>query len=139
MANTHLYRGERHVRLPYWRLQNAFEVLDVRLSPDDPARRLMDPWLAHIRETLGYVLLDKALLEDRDGVRQLRDALVPLADEMERGEPAPPVGTPPQGWTEHETKSTLDTCRRLVAFLDEVITDQDAEDAGARPSLAATG
>lgn len=134
MANTHLYRGERHVRLPYWRLQDAFEVLDARLSPDDPARRLMDPWLAHIKEELGFVLLDKALLEDRAGVRRLRETLAPLAEDLERGG----VGFPPDRTARLDDVQGLrdamaQTCRRLAAFLDEVMADQEAEDAGLRP------
>ena len=135
MANTFLDRGERSIRMSYYLLANALAVLRERLPSNDPARRLGDPWLAHIEDELGYVLLDETLLEDREGVRRLRDVLQELVNELGRGESPP---EPTINWkysrTYFKNEITLDTCRRLVIFLDEVIADQEAEAAGSKRS-----
>ena len=134
MANTIILRGDRSVRLPYRMLGNALATLQARLPQDNPARRLSDPWLDHIEERLGYVNLDEALLEDREGVRRLREELNRVADELERGEmPFPPWVQQITGHSDAEAEVTLDTCRRLVVFLDEVVADQEMEDAGLKP------
>ena len=135
MANTFLIRGEREVRLPYYMLGNALATLRARLPAEDPARRLADPWLAHIEEDMGHVLMDKSLLEDREGVGRLREVLDELADELALGKvPFPPETIRTMGEVDYNVKFTLDTCRRLVLFLDEVIADQKAEAAGSKRS-----
>ena len=89
MANTVLKFRNKTVRMNYHDLAEVLAVLNQRLEPTSLARQVAELWLNHIREDLGYVLLDTDLLDGPGVISDFEMALTKLSSDLRTGNVSP--------------------------------------------------
>lgn len=89
MANTVLKFRNKTVRMNYHDLAEVLAVLNQRLEPASLARQVAELWLNHIREDLGYVLLDTDLLDGPGVISDFEMALTKLSSDLRTGNVSP--------------------------------------------------
>ena len=89
MANTVLKFRNKTVRMNYHDLAEVLAVLNQRLEPASLARQVSEPWLRHIREDLGYVLLDASPLDLPGVISNFEMALTKLSSDLRTGNVSP--------------------------------------------------
>lgn len=89
MANTVLkFRGQS-IRMNYHDLAEVLSLLNQKLTAASPARQVTEPWLNHIQEDLGYVLLDTNVLERLDVISDFETGLAALSADLRAGNVSP--------------------------------------------------
>ena len=89
MANTVLNFRDQTVRVNYHDLAEVLLTLNQRLETVSPARQVTEPWLNHIQEDLGYVLLDASLLDRPGVISEFEIALTKLSSDLRTGNVSP--------------------------------------------------
>ncbi|WP_415401736.1 hypothetical protein [Tateyamaria sp. SN3-11] len=89
MANTVLKFKDQTIRINYHDLAEVLAVLNQRLETASLARQVTEPWLNHIEEDLGYVLLDKSLLDVPGVNSDFEMALIKLSADLRTGDVSP--------------------------------------------------
>ena len=89
MANTVLKFRNKSVRMNYHDLAEVLALLNQRLEPASLARQITEPWLNHIQEDLGYVLLDASLLDRPGVISKFEIALSKLSSDLRTGNVSP--------------------------------------------------
>ncbi|MEM8787390.1 MAG: hypothetical protein AAGE76_03925 [Pseudomonadota bacterium] len=69
----------------YHGLAEVLAVLNQRLQPASLARQIAGPWLNHIQEDLGYVLLDASPLDHPGVISEFEGALSKLSSDLRTG------------------------------------------------------
>lgn len=89
MANTVLKFRDQTIRINYHDLTEVLAMLNQRLEPASLARQITEPWLNHIQEDLGYVLLDASLLDRPGVISKFEIALSKLSSDLRTGNVSP--------------------------------------------------
>lgn len=89
MANTVLKLKDQSVRVNYHDLAEVLTMLNQRLEAVSVVREVTEPWLKHIHEDLGYVLLDTKMLERSDVITEFDHALTMLSSDLRSGTASP--------------------------------------------------
>jgi len=85
MANTVLKFKDQAVRMNYHDLAEVLSMLNQRLETASSARHVTEPWLNHIQEDLGYVLLGTSLLDGPGVISNFEMALTKLSSDLRTG------------------------------------------------------
>ncbi|WP_299649419.1 hypothetical protein [uncultured Tateyamaria sp.] len=89
MANTVLKFKDQTIRINYHDLAEVLAVLNQRLETASLARQVTEPWLNHIEEGLGFVLLDTSLLNVPSVISDFETALTKLSSDLRTGDVSP--------------------------------------------------
>ncbi|MEM9312214.1 MAG: hypothetical protein AAGA34_12290 [Pseudomonadota bacterium] len=89
MANTALKFRDQAIRINYHDLAEVLAMLNQRLETASLVRNVTEPWLNHIREDLGYVLLDTNLLDGPGVISDFEMALTKLSSDLRTGNVSP--------------------------------------------------
>lgn len=89
MANTVLKFRDQTVRINYHDLAEVLAMLNQRLETASLIRKVTEPWLNHIQEDLGYVLLDTNLLDIPGVISDFEMALTKLSSDLRTGNVSP--------------------------------------------------
>ncbi|MEM6634480.1 MAG: hypothetical protein AAF667_01195 [Pseudomonadota bacterium] len=89
MANTLLKFRDKKIRVNHHDLAEVLAILNQRLETASSARQVTEPWLSHIQEDLGYVLLDTSLLDDPGVISDFEMALTKLSCDLRTGNISP--------------------------------------------------
>ena len=89
MANTVLKFRNKTVRMNYHDLAEVLTMLNQRLETASLIRKVTEPWLNHIQEDLGYVLLDTNLLDIPGVISDFEMALTKLSSDLRTGNVIP--------------------------------------------------
>lgn len=89
MANTVLKFKDQTIRINYHVLAEVLAMLNQSLEAALLVRKVTEPWLNHIQEELGYVLLDKNLLDGPGVISDFEMALSKLSSDLRTGNVSP--------------------------------------------------
>ncbi len=89
MANTVLKLGPQSVRINYHDLADVLSILNRQLGEASVLRKVTEPWLNHIRDDLGYVLLNTEVLNNKKVLAELDLALTSLSSDLRSARVAP--------------------------------------------------
>lgn len=89
MANTVLKLGPQSVRINYHDLADVLSILNRQLGEASLLRKVTEPWLNHIRDDLGYVLLNTEVLNNKKVLAELDLALTSLSSDLRSARVAP--------------------------------------------------
>ncbi len=85
IANTVLKFKDQTIRINYHDLAEVLALLNQRLETESLARQVTEPWLKHIEEDLGYVLLNTSLLDVPGVISEFEIALTRLSSDLRTG------------------------------------------------------
>lgn len=85
MANTVLKHKNLSVRMNYHDLAEVLSIINQRAAVTSVVRTITEPWLDHIKEDVGYVLLDTQLLENSEAVGVMEHVLADVIYEVKNG------------------------------------------------------
>lgn len=89
MANTVLKFRDQAIRINYHDLAEVLAMLNQRLETGSLVRKVTEPWLNHIQEDLGYVLLDTNLLDGPGVISDFEMVLTKLSSDLRTGNVSP--------------------------------------------------
>ncbi len=89
MANTILKFRDQTIRINYHDLAEVLAMLNQRLETASLIRKVTEPWLNHIQEDLGYVMLDTNLLDIPGVISDFEMALTKLSSDLRTGNVSP--------------------------------------------------
>ena len=89
MANTVFKFKDQTIRINYHDLAEVLALLNQRLETTSLARQVTEPWLNHIEEDLGYVLLNTSLLDVPGVIAEFEVALTSLSSDLRTGNVSP--------------------------------------------------
>ena len=89
MANTVLKFKDQTIRINYHVLAEVLAMLNQSLEAASLVRKVTEPWLNHIQEELGYVLLDTNLLDGPGVISDFEMALTKLSSDLRTGNVSP--------------------------------------------------
>ena len=115
MANTVLNFRDQTVRVNYHDLAEVLLILNQRLETVSPARQVTEPWLNHIQEDLGYVLLDTSLLDRPGVISEFEIALTKLSSDLRTGNVSP--GTPRWNQVSNDIRQQSAYLQRIQAVI----------------------
>lgn len=118
MANTILRFRDQSVRINYHDLAEVLSMLNQRLETVSAAREVTEPWLTHIQEDLGYVLLDTKAFGRSDVISEFDAALTKLSRDLRSGNVSP--DTPRWRIVSNDIRRKSDYTHRIQAVVREL-------------------